>query len=155
MTKPTPPTARTGDPRLARDVAKHLDRRRMRRRLVGWTAVLALVIVAAMYLTCGHGFGLGGLGKGSGEGPGSARTLVAPRRCAIRVTAAGISVDGTPMQRDDAVAACKTAAGADVIITGDAREGDWNDLRSALEAVGVKDIAVHKPTPAGPASGSN
>lgn len=139
MTKPTPPTAPTGDPRLARDVAKHLDRRRMRRRLVGWTAVLALVAVAAMYLKCGHGFGfgLGGAGKGSGEGPGSARALVAPSRCAIRVTAGGISVDGKPMQRDAAVAACKAAAGADVVVTGDARQGDRDDLLGALEAAGV------------------
>jgi len=153
MTQPTPPTARTGDPRLARDVAKHLDRRRMRRRLVGWTALLALLVVAAMYLTCGRGFGLGGSGKGPGEGPGSARPLAAPRRCAIRVTAGGITVDGQPMQRDEAVAACKAMAGADIVVTGDARQGDRDDLLGALKAAEVKDIVVHEPSPAG--SGSN
>jgi hypothetical protein len=154
MTKPTPPTARTGDPQLARDVAKHLDRRRLRRKLVGWTAILALGVVAAMYLTCGRGFGLGGLGTGTGEGPGSSRTLVAPRRCTIRITARGIAVDGKPVPRDEAVAACQDTPGADVIITGDAREGDWKELRGALEAAGIKDIAVHQPTPAGAGSGA-
>jgi len=151
MTKPNPPTVTTGDPRLARDVAKHLDRRRMRRRLVGWTAILALGVVAAMYLTCGRGFGLGGAGKGSGEGPGSARALVAPRRCAIRVTVRGITVDGKPAPRDEAVAACKATAGADVVVTGDARQGDRDDLLGALNAAGVPAFLRDQP-PAGSAS---
>ena len=147
MTKPTSPTSRTGDDRLARDVAKHLDRRRMRRKLVLWTAVLALVVVAAMYLTCGHGLGLGGAGKGTGEagGPGSARALVGPRRCAIRVTASSIAVDGKPMQRGEAVAACKATAGADVVVTGDARHGDWVELHDALDAAGVATFLRDQP----------
>jgi hypothetical protein len=141
-------TPRT-DPALARDVAKHLDRRRIRRRLLVWTALLAAVVVAAMYATCGQGFGLGGAGPGSGEGsgPGSGavKALAGPKRCAIRVTAAGIYLDGKPALRDEAVATCKAAAGADVVITGDAREGDWNDLRSALGIAGVRDIVVRQP----------
>jgi hypothetical protein len=154
MTKPTPPTSRTGDPRLARDVAKHLDRRRIRRKLVLWTVVLALLAAAARYLTCGHGFGLGDLGKilGEGSGSGSVHTVVAPARCAVRVTTSGITVDGKPMQRDEAAAACKATSGAEVVVTGDAREGDWKDLKSALEAAGVKDIVVHQPSSAGPGS---
>ncbi len=142
----TPPRV---DPALARDVAKQLDRRRMRRRLLVWTMLLAAVVVAAMYATCGSGFGLGGAGPGSGEGagPGSGeiKALAGPQRCAIRVAASGITVDGKPALRDEAVAACAKAAGADVVITGDAREGDWNDLRSALGTAGITDIVVHEP----------
>lgn len=153
MTQVTPPTPRHGDHRFARDVAKEIDRRRIRRRLVRWTLILALLAAAATYLTCGHGFGLGGPGKGSGEpgGSGSVRTAVAPARCAIRVTARGITVDGKPMQRDEAVDACKATSGADVVVTGDAREGDWNDLRTALHAAGIATSRRDKP-PAGSAS---
>ena len=140
----TPPRV---DPALARDVARQLDRRRIRRRLLTWTVLLAAAVVAAMYLTCGHGFGLGGAGPGSGEGPGpgSVQALTGAKRCAIRVAAAGITVDGKPMLRDEAAAACKATAGADVVVTGDAREGDWNDLRGALTTAGVTDIVVHEP----------
>ena len=151
MTKPTPPTSRTGDGRLARDVAKHLDRRRIRRKLVLWAVVVAALAAAALFLTCGRGFGLGGPGKGSGAG-GSARTLVGPQRCAIRVTASGITVDGKPMPRTEAVAACKAAAGADVVVTGDARQGDRDDLLGALKAAGVPAFLRDQP-PAG--SGAN
>lgn len=130
------------DPTLARDVAKQLDRRRMRRRLLLWSALLALVAAAAMYLRCGDGFGLGGSGKGPGEG-GEAKKLAVPARCSLRVAKAGITVDGKPMLRDEAVAACKAAGAADVVVTGDAREGDWKDLRGALETAGVTEITVH------------
>jgi hypothetical protein len=152
MTKPNPPTSPTSDRRFARDVAKQLDRRRTRRRLTLWTLLLALVAAAALYLRCGQGFGLGGLG-GFGEpgGSGSERSLVAPARCAIRVSANGITVDGKPMQRDEAVAACKATAGADVVVTGDARQGDWDDLRSALDAAGIATF-LRDQLPAGSAS---
>jgi len=141
MTKPTSSTSRTRDDRLARDVAKQLDRRRMRRKLGWWTAVIALLVVAALYLRFGGGFGLGlgGLGRGTGSAgePASAHPLVAPRRCAIRVTARGITVDGKPMPRDEAALACKATPGADVVVTGDARQGDQDALLDALKAAGV------------------
>ncbi len=132
---------------FAKDVAKQLDRRRMRRRLLGWGIAGTAIVLAALYLTCGRGFGIGGKGSGSGSGPGSvvAPADAGPRRCEIRVTAAGISVDGKPMTRDEAVTACKATTGADVVVTGDARQGDWDALRAALDAAGVslftKDIA--------------
>jgi hypothetical protein len=101
----------------------------------------ALAVAAALWLRCGPGWGLGswGLGgAGSGSGSGSA---TAAKRCALRVTATGIFVDGARHTRDEAVAACKTT-GADVVITGDAREGDWKDLDAALHAAAV-DVVVH------------
>jgi hypothetical protein len=138
----TPPRI---DPAFTRDVAKQLDRRRMRRRLLVWTALLAVAVVAAMYVTCGHGFGLGGAGPGSGDGPGPVKALTSPTHCAIRVSAAGITVDGKPMLRDEAVTACAAASGADVVITGDAREGEWTDLQAALQAARVTYVVVHRP----------
>lgn len=140
MTQPTPPS-RPHDRQFARDVAKQIDRRRTRRRLTRWTALLALVLAAAAYLRLGGGLGRLGLGNGDGDDGDARRPLAGPQRCAIRVSAAGITVGGKPMARDAAIAACKGAPGADVVVTGDAREGDWQDLRAALEAAG---IAVHQ-----------
>ncbi len=76
-------------------------------------------MLAALYLTCGRGFGIGGAGKGDGrsKGPGSAvGSTAGPRRCAIRLSRAGLP---------------------DVIVTGDARQGDWDELRAALEAANI------------------
>ena len=126
---------------FAKDVAKQLDRRRLRRKLALWAAFIALIALAVSYVTCGQGFGLGGKGKGKGEGPGSGSAKVVtdagPTRCAVRIAAAGITVDGKPATRDAAVTACKATSGADVVVTGDARQGDWDDLKAALEAAGV------------------
>jgi hypothetical protein len=140
---PQPPR----DPRFARDVAKQLDRRRVRRRVTLWTALLGLVAAAAMYLRCGTGFGLGGLGGFTGAGgergdsaapDGSARPAVTAQYCSVRVSSHGISVAGKSMTRDQAVRACKPIGSAHVVVTGDAREGDWIDLRAALDAAAIK-----------------
>jgi hypothetical protein len=145
----------TQPPPSARDVAKHIDRRRMRRKATLWSALLATIALAVGYLRCGTGFGLGGGGKGDGPGEGSVATAPGPQRCSIRVAAAGITVGGKPMTRGDAAAACKAATGADVIVTGDAREGDWKDLYESLVSAGVKDIVVRHPVGPGAGSGSN
>ena len=124
---------------LAKDVAKQLDRRHRRRRLFvlgGWVALVAL---AAIYLRCGRGWGLGGKG---GDGTGTAAGSNVERRCAIRVAATGITVDGKPMPIPDAVGTCVATRGADIVVTGDAREGDWKALRDALDAAGVP-VFVH------------
>jgi hypothetical protein len=130
------------DKAFAKDVAKQLDRRRMRRKLGLWAAFAALIALAVSYVTCGQGFGLGGKGKGKGEGAGSGSAKVTlvdagPSRCAIRIAAAGITVNGKPSTRAAAVMACKATSGADVVVTGDARQGDWDELEKALEAAGV------------------
>jgi hypothetical protein len=151
MTQPTPPS-RPHDRQFARDVAKQIDRRRTRRRLTLWSALLALVIAGAAYLRLGGGLGQLGLGGRDGDDGDARRPVAGPQRCAIRISAAGMTVGGKPMARDAAVAACKGTVGADVVVTGDAREGDWQDLRAALEAAG---IAVHQQLhPAGSAAAS-
>lgn len=124
--------------KLANDVAKQLDRRRMRRRLLALGVIVGAIVLAVLYLTCGHGWGLGGSGKGKGEGAGSGTAVdPGPRRCVIRVTAAGITLGGKPATREAVVKACKATTGADVVVTGDARQGDWDELRAALETANI------------------
>jgi hypothetical protein len=55
----------------------------------------------------------------------------------VRISAEGITVDGKRMVREDAVTACKQTEGALITVTGDARQGDWDELRTALEQAGV------------------
>jgi hypothetical protein len=145
----------TRDPRFARDVAKYVDRRRLRRRLTLWTLLLGLVAAAAFYLRCGEGFGIGGLGKNDGEPGGSSGPRpLAQLRCSIRITGSGITVDGKPRSPDEAVAACKDAGKADVVITDDVphHEHEKPALIKALRAAGITDIVFHnrpaKPTAA-------
>jgi hypothetical protein len=119
-----------------RRLAKELDRRRTRRRILVLMTLLAGAIAAAMYLRCGTGFGIGG--KGAGEGGTATKTPGdAAVRCSIRLGATGITVDGKSMTRDEAIAACKGKIGADVLITGDSRQGDWDELRGSLEAATI------------------
>jgi hypothetical protein len=118
---------------FAKDVAKQLDRRQRRRKLIGYGAIAGLVALALFYVTCGRGWGLGGPGKGKGQGSGvAAASDAGPRRCSVRVTSTGLALEGVAATRDAIVTACKTTTGADVIVTGDARQGDWDDLRAAL-----------------------
>jgi hypothetical protein len=128
--------------KFADDVARALHRRMRRRRLVFAGGAAALVALVLYFVTCGHGFGLGGRGAGSGVAPASD---AGPRRCMVRVTATGYVVDGKPLpNRDAVVTACRVTTGAEVTITGDARQGDWDDLRAALEAAHVT-IYLHAP----------
>jgi hypothetical protein len=141
MTQPTPTPSH--DRQFARDVARQLDRRRTRRRLTLWTALLALVIAAASYLRFGGGLGVLGLGGGNGDGEAENRGLVGPQRCAIRISASDITVNGRPVSRDAAIAACKAAPGVDIFPTGDVRHGDVEELEAAVKAAGARDVVLH------------
>ena len=137
------------DRAFVRDVAKQIDRRRTRRRLTLWTALLALVAAAAGYLRCGGSLGFMGLGNGAGDDD-SPHQVGAPSRCTIRVSATGFQIDGQRKSRDEAIAACKDAPGVDVVPTGDVRHGDLESLGSALKAAGARNVVVHgPPRPAG------
>jgi hypothetical protein len=101
-----------------------------------WRIIAVLLLVAAValgiyFLSCN------GKGGGLTASTGSSSTSGTPPRCAVRVAATGITVDGKPTAKDAVVAACKGRPGADVVVTGDAREGDWDDLKAALDAGGV------------------
>lgn len=161
---PKPPApSPTPDRRFAKDVAKHLDRRRTRRRLFGWTIVLGAIALAASYLTCGQGFGLGGLGlgkgEGSGPGSGSVEALIAagdagPSRCQIRIAIGGIFVNGKSASVDEAVAACKDAAAAEVLVTGGARVSDEKDLKAAFDRAGIQILRVEPKSGSAGSAGS-
>ena len=145
----------TVDKKFAKTVAKEIDRRRMRRRLFTLLAILGLLIAAVLFLRCGSGWGTGGKGEGKGGTKvGSAAVDAGPVRCAIRLTAKGLTVDGKQATREQAIATCKKTSGADVLITGDSRQGDWDELRAALEAANIpfftREPRGVKPGDAGP-----
>lgn len=139
------------DPKVARAIARHLDRRRLRRRLLGWLVLLGLIAAAAMYATCGTGFGLSGKGKGEGPGggeqPRGAVRPLAAQRCELRIGPSGITLDGKTMLRDEAVGAAKSCNGVDLYPSGDVRAGDVKDLQDALSAAGVSDVVEHPGAP--------
>ena len=123
------------DGKLAKDVAKQLDRRQLRRKLLLWGLVISAIVAAILFLTCGRGWGIGGAGKGEGSGQATPADA-GPKRCAIRVTATGITLDGVASSKEAIVTAC-TGATADVVVTGDARQGDWDELKAALERANI------------------
>jgi len=124
---------------FADNVARALHRRMRRRKLAFFATGAALIALILYFVTCGHGFGLGGHGNGSGVGPGAVAARDAgPARCLVRVSIAGYTVDGkTSATRDEVVAACKKTGAAEVTVTGDAREGSWTELKTALETAHV------------------
>ena len=124
--------------------------------------VAGLIVMGLAYLRCGGaGFGFGGggggLGKQSNEptrvaqplvgepspsDPGAPKTPAGePVRCQLRLDGGGLWQLGATGQEQVALAAavkeCKRAGGADVVVTGDARQGAWDELRAALDAEGV------------------
>jgi hypothetical protein len=87
-----------------------------------------------LLLRFGQGFGLPGAG-GSGS-------VSVSGRCRVRVSSSGITVNEQPMTQAEAALACRAANGADVIVTGDARQGDWDALLGALVAAHIP-VFVH------------
>jgi len=141
----------------AREVAKHIDRRQVRRRVLLWLLLLVTIIFAIVYFRCGSGWGLGGRGKGDGDGPGSVKSLAviddaAPNQCELTLSPEGILLAGAKVSRADAVAACKMAGRAIVIVTGNTVQADWDALKAALETAKV--TVFRRELGTGPGSGS-
>lgn len=128
MTEETP-----SQKQLAKDVAREMDRRRLRRKILIIGAIVGLIVLAILYLRCGRGWGLGGQGKGDDKAP-VATADAGPGRCLVRVDKDGISLDGKPATQAEVVTACKAAGGAEVVVRGDAIQGVWDELRAALDA---------------------
>jgi hypothetical protein len=104
-----------------------------------------LLALALGYLRCSGELGLGGGGSVS-KGKEPVTSPPAPRedgqlRCQLRLDGAGLWLLGPTGQLQTevaaAVASCKVSAGADVVITGEARQGAWDELRAELAAAGV------------------
>ena len=62
--------------------------------------------------------------------------------CQVRVEAGGTTVDGKKETVPDAVKVCEKRGHAEVVVTGDAREGAWKELCDALRTAKVA-ISVH------------
>jgi hypothetical protein len=122
--------------------------RRPRKRRVLGAGVLAALLIALLYhLTCEGGFGPGG-GTGSKSehqpAPPDASTAAAavrdaapPPRCQLRLDPSGLTLDGAAITVEAAVAACRSAGAADLIVTGDSAYGASSALRAALDDAGV------------------
>ena len=121
----------------AKEIAKHVDRRQIRRKLILFGALITAIVLAVLYGTCGHGWGLGGGGDGSGSGP-AAPVKQAATQCEIRLAPDGITIDGAKVTRDKAIQTCKAAGRALVKVTGNTVQADWDELRTALEGAGIK-----------------
>jgi hypothetical protein len=129
---------------FAKDVAREVDRRQRRRKLILLAVWAALIAAAVLYLRGGKGWGIGGDGSGSGSGSGSANasgSSASPgeQRCPVRVGNDGVTLDGKAATAHLIIESCKAV---DVVVTGDAKEGEWKQLCQALDAAHVA-IVMH------------
>lgn len=112
----------------AKEVAVKLDqlqrRRTWRRNAVIASSIVGAAILAILFLR----FGFSG--------------FVHATRCKIRISPSGITVDGVSASASGAATICAAAGGADVIVTGDTRQGDFEDLIRMLLAAKVS-VFVH------------
>ena len=109
-------------------------------RVIVFLLIAALIAVLVYLRSCGPDAGTGE-GTLVAPAPDAAIAVVidaGPLRCAVRVTSEGLVLDGAPADREAVIERCKATTGADVIVTGDARQGDWDALREALGAAGVE-----------------
>jgi hypothetical protein len=115
--------------------------------------LIAALAVLVPWKKCGGELGLPGFRGGEGgiddtprsvaTEPGSEREpppspMAQPPRCQVRLDASGLTLAGSPAERTAVIAACKEMGAADVVVTGDAAQGQWDALREALEKAGVK-----------------
>jgi hypothetical protein len=138
-------------------------RRDERKRRVPWLLLILVAALAAflLYAECGGSWGLGtggsdDIGASSTDSPRKPAVTLpdagAPR-CQLRLGADGITVDERAVSQEEALAVCKKAGGADVVVSGGARPGDWGALRTRLEADGIATFVrgvAQNPEDAGP-----
>jgi hypothetical protein len=117
-----------------------------RKRLLVLAGLVAAAVAALLYARCA-----GGLGFGRGDGEADKRPAVQPVAetrpgvpaetvrppCELRLDATGLTVDGTLMEIDGAIEACKPAGKAKMTVVGDAKYGAMVSIREALEGAGI------------------
>jgi hypothetical protein len=119
------------------------------KKLRNMVLALGAAIAAAFIFLFQCDGGLGVVGDGAEwarEKAGIARPDAAPAagdaaaaaaRCQLRLDPSGLSIDGEPAEIEDAVDACAASGAADLVVTGDARYGEFEALSEALDAAGV------------------
>lgn len=138
------------------------------RRFLNWIVLLAAAaLIAGLILGwkyCGRGGGGKGVGGGGGIGTGGGTaTGVGPGdktgtgskagdatgsssgrlgRCQLRIDETGLSRDGKPITREKAVEVCTPLGDAEIQVIGTTRYGDFEELKKALEAKGVRVFVV-------------
>ena len=114
--------------------------------------LIAALAILVPWKKCGGELGVPGFTSGEGTGiddtPRPVTTeatreappgpLAQPPRCQVRLDVTGLTLAGSPAERSAVIAACKEMGAADVVVTGDAAQGQWDTLRGALEKAGVK-----------------
>lgn len=128
-------------------------------RSIRWLRLVVLAAFAAGLFLAWQLRACTGLGLGTGAGMGMlapdtqapappapeepaaeapAADAAPARPCALYLDSAGLTVDGTPADVDQAVAACRRAGKARLRATGGARAGTYDALVQALERAGVR-----------------
>jgi hypothetical protein len=120
------------------------------RKGIGIRGLILLLVVAAgvivgSYLKCG-GLGLGpgwGFGSGTGSAPVASATTTSARdagthgTCHVRLDSQGFALEGGTSTLEAIVGACKEAGSAELVVTGDARSGSYDELRAALDQASI------------------
>jgi hypothetical protein len=120
------------------------------RKGIGFRGIILLLMVAAgvivgSSLKCG-GLGLGpgwGFGSGTGSAPVASATSTSAREagthgtCHVRLDSQGLALEGGASTLEAIVSACKEAGSAELVVTGDARSGSYDELRAALDQARV------------------
>jgi len=109
--------------------------------LVGGGALLVWLLVSG-----GGGLGLGGSGGGTASAAPAPPPTPAPPPppCKVRIDILGVHVDGKPVDVKTAIERCRASKRAEVVVTGDARQGTKDDVMRSFAAAGIA-VATNSP----------
>jgi len=109
--------------------------------LVGGGALLVWLLVSG-------GGGFGGSGNAGAAGAAASPPPPAPAPppppCKVRIDILGVHVDGKPVDVKTAIERCRASKRAEVVVTGDARQGTKDDVMRSFAAAGIA-VATNSP----------
>lgn len=115
--------------------------------LLGGGAAAAATIALSQDGDVGRGLGVGAavalvifalnVGGGGGGGTGGTTGIPTPCPCKLRLSPAGLTHDGHASSAEAVVAACQACGKAELVVTGDTKQGDADALVIALEKAGI------------------
>ncbi len=122
-----------------------MKRTRAKFGLKKWLVLALLAAAAALYFQRGGDFGF--LAEGMNWARDTAGSVAADDErpgdsagdepCELRLAREGLELGGERVEREEAVAACERAGEAALSVTGDARYGEYERVKEALEAAGI------------------